>query len=391
GTGTAIPFDIEASLWPGANGINILANYAPGHSTTVFIPVTRNAGPETGGVFSAVGAGILSTSCGIGPGSALYCWGNIVTAEFGWRYELTPRAHLGGAGISFTRIATGQPMCAITAVGAAYCWGLNSDGQLGDGTRVTRERLAPVSGGLRFATISHQYGTTCGVATDGAGYCWGKGTSGTIGNGAFNDVTTPTAIRGGHRWSDIAVASGRVCGLTSAGAPYCWGGQVSNGANEVAATPTALEGGLPFTAIAGGGGSMCALDTAGAPYCWGMITYQFLTISSVPVRVAGGLTLRSLSVGYNHACGLTAAGAAYCWGTNRDGQLGNGTTSAHNVTTPVAVAGSRVFTSITAGMYYTCGVTANGAAFCWGAGGGGQLGTGLTAPSSTPRRVVDPA
>ncbi|HYW08406.1 MAG TPA: hypothetical protein VE913_15715, partial [Longimicrobium sp.] len=47
GTGTAIPFDIEASLWPGANGINILANYAPGHSTTVFIPVTRNAGPET--------------------------------------------------------------------------------------------------------------------------------------------------------------------------------------------------------------------------------------------------------------------------------------------------------------------------------------------------------
>ena len=101
------------------------------------------------------------------------------------------------------------------------------------------------------------------------------------------------------------------------------------------------------------------------------------------------LGLGRITAGGNHSCGLTASGAAYCWGYNGLGQLGNN--SSTNSSLPVAVAapsgGSPLsFSSITAGSYHSCGVTTNGAAYCWGLNFYGQLGNNSTANSSLPTR-----
>jgi alpha-tubulin suppressor-like RCC1 family protein len=93
-----------------------------------------------------------------------------------------------------------------------------------------------------------------------------------------------------------------------------------------------------------------------------------------------------VSTGKYYACGLTAAGAAYCWGNNAHGELGNGTTTSSNV--PVPVSGGLSFASISAGYFYTCGVTPAGAAYCWGDGPSGQLGSGPTVASLVPVQVV---
>jgi tetratricopeptide (TPR) repeat protein len=98
-----------------------------------------------------------------------------------------------------------------------------------------------------------------------------------------------------------------------------------------------------------------------------------LGIPTIPV------TFSSLSAASSHVCGLTATGAAYCWGSigsddtrgDRFGDHGSTTFSA----LPVRVRGGLIFHSISAGEYHTCGVTTNGHAYCWGSNGDGELGS----------------
>src|SRR5664280_2963796 len=90
------------------------------------------------------------------------------------------------------------------------------------------------------------------------------------------------------------------------------------------------------------------------------------TLVAGPVEPASA-TLAPVQVvtGYAHTCALAPSGQAYCWGRHASGQLGDG--SGTNRLTPVAVQqGGVTFTSITAGAYYTCGLTSAGAAYCWG-------------------------
>ena len=79
---------------------------------------------------------------------------------------------------------------------------------------------------------------------------------------------------------------------------------------------------------------------------------------------------RALSVGGEHSCGLTAEGKAFCWGSNQYGQLGDGTVV--DASQPVAVAGGRRFVALSVGGIHTCGLVPGGAAFCWGANSGGR-------------------
>ena len=183
-------------------------------------------------------------------------------------------------------------------------------------------------------------------------------------------------------------------GLT-AGLGLLWGdntsGLVGDGTNIRRLTPVPIASQLTFTTISAGGFHACGLTTAGAVYCWGSNAFGELgngttAASLVPVPIASVLTFASLSVGNRHNCALTAGGAAYCWGDNTDGLLGNGG-SAGVSTTPVAVLGGLTFASVSAGRFHTCGVTTNGAAYCWGNNRSNTLGDGTSQTSLVPVRV----
>ena len=108
--------------------------------------------------------------------------------------------------------------------------------------------------------------------------------------------------------------------------------------------------------------------------------------SIVPVPVAGAPTFKSLAAGAFHTCGLTAAGAAYCWGAGTYGQLGAGTTT--SAYAPVAVAGGIAFSRLAAGSVHTCGLAVSGGVYCWGSRGGGRLGDGYADYAPFPQAVA---
>jgi alpha-tubulin suppressor-like RCC1 family protein len=291
-------------------------------------------------------------------------------------------------------VAGGVHACALTDVGAAYCWGDNTSGGIGDGTMsVTRSAPTAVTGGLTFAQLTA--GTngdnhTCGLTAGGQAYCWGRNDFGQLGDGTTTNRVTPTAVTGSLAFSRLTAGGGTTCGLTGEGQAYCWGhnayGQLGDGTTTYRHAPTAVAGGLTFTALTANQGHTCGLTASGAAYCWGFNEFGALgdgttTNRDTPVAVTGSLSFTALTAGSLYTCGLTSSGDAHCWGDNQFGQLGDGTNTQHLAPTPVS--GNLSFASLTTGDH-TCGRTGGGQAHCWGHNNHGQLGDGTTTNRDAP-------
>lgn len=197
---------------------------------------------------------------------------------------------------------------------------------------------------MAFTSLSAGLAHTCGLGTDSFAYCWGNG--GYLGDGIPSD--TPHVV------------------------------------------PIAVAGNIKFREMHANNDGGCGIAQAGETYCWGSVPGPASTTS--PALLPGGLTLSSLGMGptANHACGITPAHVAYCWGDDAQGQLGDNSVTP-NRSTPVAVAGGIAFTSIMGGASHTCGLTATGAAYCWGDNQFNQLGIAQTLGNIlTPTPVLSP-
>jgi alpha-tubulin suppressor-like RCC1 family protein len=226
-----------------------------------------------------------------------------------------------------------------------------------------------------------------------------------LGNGATGagsdtqNKNTPVLVGGNITLQSIVAGQSHVCGLTAAGAAYCWGaypsGQLGNASGQDQTAPGRSAATLVLKSLAPGGHvHTCGLTTAdGSAYCWGNNTFGQLgdgkksnAAQRDPQAVTGGQKFTSLVLGFNHTCGLIADGSAYCWGSNLAGQLGDGTTDER--LSPVRAAPALKFASLTASASQTCGLTADGTAHCWGANGFGQLGNGNAGGQSTAATAV---
>jgi alpha-tubulin suppressor-like RCC1 family protein len=381
-----------ASCW-GSNGSLQLGD---GTNTPRLVPTLVNAGP----MFTTLGAGNGYT-CGLTSVGAAYCWGNNGQGQLGdgtMDSRGVPAPVSGGQTFTtLTLSVAGNHTCGVTSARAAYCWGSNGSGKLGDGS--TEPRLTPtlVSGGHAFTTLAAGINHTCGVTSAGAAFCWGSNGNGQLGVGTTGaQRVAPTLVSGGQAFENLAVGWFTTCGLTTGGIANCWGdnfaGKLGNGTtNASGLSPTLVAGGHSFATLSTSGNHSCAVTTAGATYCWGFNNFGQLgdgttTEQRVPTLVGGAPVFTMVTVGgTNHTCGLTAAGAAYCWGNNVDGRLGDGTTTTRSV--PTLVTSAPNFAMLTAGEFHSCGLTTAGAAYCWGANATGQLGDGTVTSRTVPTLV----
>lgn len=278
--------------------------------------------------FSSIAAGVV-LACGLTPGGRAYCWGD---------------AHFGS---SATAVA-GDFTFSSLSVGYVGAYGLTSNG---DAYVWSPAAPSPtlVPGGLSFTTISATGGYACATASSGAAYCWGFNLSGGLGDGTYENRSEPTPVSGGHSFAHVTVGGVHTCGITIGGATYCWGmnsyGGFGDGTTTSSTVPVPAAAGLTLTSVTPATWYTCGLDSSRAAYCWGfgqggqLGDGSFDYVRLTPVSVSGGFVFASISAGDQHTCGLTTAGALYCWGRNEDRELGDGTTV--NRAVPTRVAGSR--------------------------------------------------
>jgi alpha-tubulin suppressor-like RCC1 family protein len=246
------------------------------------------------------------------------------------------------AGKQFIDISAGYAhTCAITTDGEAYCWGYNGRGALGDGTTIDSWVPVRVSGELLGKNVTristNSYGpqaSTCAVA-EGKAYCWGVTTYGQLGDGIlpnwsasrstfFRASPSPvdtTGVLSGKTVTEITVGDVHACVIAD-GQVYCWGafnmlGDGSTrdrngyylGANSVGPTSQRIEG-------------------------------SFVPTQLVMQGDLAGKEVKSISAGAFTTYLIASDDKIYSWGQAHEGSIGNGTTGIYNyVAAPIDYSG----------------------------------------------------
>ena len=255
---------------------------------------------------------------------------------------VSPVATALPAGVRATAAAAGyKQSMALSAAGAVYTWGSNLQGQAGIGSAaasIVSPTEVPLPAGTTVSAIAAGTDHDLAVTSTGAVYAWGLNSTGQLGDGstASSSLPVPVQLPPGVIVTAVAGGAGHSLALTSTGVVYAWGddthGQLGDGANAEEDTPVTVDlpAGVTVTAIAAGdgdpdgltGGYSLALTSTGVVYAWGDNASDDLgdgstTDSSVPVpvQVPAGVIPTQISAGGNRCHLLSTAGTLYDWGS----------------------------------------------------------------------------
>ena len=393
------------------------------------------------GVWGQIGSGGEHT-CALASSGKVLCWGSGGYGQLG-NDGLDDKDHpvevVDGDGSTaplenIVQLGVGNShTCALTVDGEVRCWGLGSNGQLGNDGTVEKDHPVTVveaSGSSNplgnIVQISSKGNHVCAVTYWGGVVCWGQGTAGELGNNDVVDNAHPVAVvqenGGTGLLGDIVqVSSGwsHTCALNTHGEVRCWGsganGQLGNNGTDNKNHPVvvvAAEGrGDPLkdiVRISSGKEHTCALTVYGRVLCWGRGTEGQLGSNRTdnehtPVAVVEGdgssrelKNIIQINSGYEHTCALTKEGKVLCWGNGASGRLGDDDTSDANKAYPVNVVETEGSTGplnniieISPAHEHTCALTSSGAVLCWGSGANGRLGNDSTDNKYVPVEVVE--
>jgi hypothetical protein len=262
--------------------------------------------PEPPPVTPQVVSGLVS-SCLLDGDGEVQCWGRFGDSPGDPTVEsaptfVTPR----DSSLRFQTISAGSVTCALTALGVAYCWGLNLHGEVGDGSRQPRSRPTRVLTPQRFRQIVVGVSVTCGLTLDSRAFCWGRADAGALGDGTVSEgAVRPTAAPVNSQWRFVELSGGfGFCARSSDSMTRCWG---STYGSADAASPVP-SGDCTTRYYIRFDGRPCA----------------------APTMLPGSARLEALASGPSGPtqCGLLAGGRAACWGEGYWGTLGDGRSGA---------------------------------------------------------------
>ncbi len=354
-----------------------------------------------------VALNLANHACALKLDGRLYCWGEGQVGQLGF---VAPKLCEpgGSAGSTFGCSPTAQPVqcawgpclfndvsagmkhtCAIDVNQDAWCWGNNTEGELGLATYNDRKDPGvpvphAVVGGHKWLSIHAAFGSTCGLTTRHEVYCWGKNSPTLVPHltAGWHNVPQRVNVPGPVAAMDVSFT--HACAQTTGGELYCWGSNLQTelgaldyvtapGCANCPTQPLRMQDRIASLAnkvvrlVSTGSQGSCAHTTDDRTTCWGRATAAFNLIRP----------LDRLSRGFNHYCAV-GSGQGICAGL---GPLGDGNDNNSGIAMgPVLVGRPPThFREIDAGNFATCGIGNDERVYCWGGSAFGRLGLGLNA------------
>ena len=254
------------------------------------VQVMKSGGAPLTGIVEI--AASYNHTCGRDDAGGVWCWGGNGSGTLGdgttTNRSVAAPVLVAAGGASFTgatqlAVGGGGMSCARKSNNDVWCWGLNSDGEFGDGTKNNHTSPVMVATAASFAPGMYH---ACYVASDSSIECQGWNGHARLGNGSGvgyqdGDYVVPvhvvTAAGGANFMGATQIAAGAVtCALDSGGHVWCWGddqyGQVGTGTGEVVPVQVLASGGKPLAGadrVVAHFAHACAHDTDGTWRCWG--------------------------------------------------------------------------------------------------------------------------
>lgn len=216
--------------------------------------------------------------------------------------------------------------------GRLYGWGSDAEGMLGRGADVDRPDDAPqvlrAAFDFRFTSISAGQGHACGIDTEKTLWCWGRNSDRNLGVPSLDgeQYRTPQRVMG--EVQQVAAGAFTTCVVKTDASLWCWGWLVLDQPGEQLRfdAPTRMSV-PPIRFVDGYWFHFCAIDTSDALHCWGrgiegQLGSGMTQAERAPRQVAMGVS--QVSTGWFSTCARDSSGVVACTGMNESGQLGLG-------------------------------------------------------------------
>lgn len=264
---------------------------------------------------------------------------------------------------------------AWNAQGDVWGWGLNSRGQLGDGTRVDKQVATSNPKLNGFSMISTGLTQNIALRSDGTVWTWGE---------SYREQEIPlTKVEGLENIVSISSGLLHYLALREDGTVWAWGsndmGQLGDGTTNITSKPVQVVGLDSVVSIVASYYNSMALREDGTVWIWGYGIRGVLGYDApvehkqlVPIKIPNLENIIQVDLSYLHGAALKGDGTVWTWGFNESGQLGDGTFFDHAA--PLQVQNLNGVIKVSASYSQTLALTRDGKVWAWGNNYYGEVG-----------------
>jgi alpha-tubulin suppressor-like RCC1 family protein len=324
----------------------------------------------------------------------LWSWGDNSSGQLGYRGHLLKPVAAQFGPVADAAAGDGHAMI-LRPDGTLWSFGYNADGQVGQGVTDSAQRPVPRQPlpGTQWLSIAAGGYHQAAVRTDGTLWIWGWNADGQLGDGTTITRSVPVQVGTGSNWLKVTAGRYHTIALRGDGTLWAWGynsdGQMGNGvaSSTDQLLPAQIGTAADWADVVSGGYHILARKQNGTLWAWG---YNFsgqlgdgsTTTRTTPVQIGTNTTWAKISAGGYHTVATRADGTLWAWGYNGLGQLGDGSFTSR--TAPVQIAPASSWQDVNAGFYHTIAIRADRTLWSWGYNFNGQLGDGGTTDRNTP-------